>query len=404
MPIKYGSIPFNKSVEGFRDKLNLPTAAWTDIYEGQHARAFVIAGAMKEDIINDFRKSIDRVVSDGISLEEFRKDFDSIVAKHGWGYNGGRNWRSRVIYETNLYQSHNAGRYQQMQKVKRTRPFWRYRHNDSVEHPRPEHLAWDGKILSADDLWWDTHSPANGWGCKCFIQSLSQRDMDKLGKSGPDQAPSFEYEQKTIGINGPSPRVVTVPKGIDPGFAYNPGKAVWGETLADDAMANWKKSRNQWTVLNSEGWAEADRTAQIPMVAAPEKLAPQLKTKQDMLASLVKQIGEQKEYSPGGIPLLINSKVMADHIDPSRAKYIPLLDDLLTNPYEVWLSFQQHKGTGKVVLRSRIIKGYEISKGQYLLAVANVRKGMLEGWTFLPTSDKKYIQRQRQGWLVYGEE
>ena len=130
-------MPFNKAVEGFRDKLNLPTATWTDIYEGQHARAFVIAGAMKEDILNDFRQSVDKAVAQGMSLEDFRKDFDNIVAKHGWGYNGGRNWRSRVIYETNLYQSHNAGRYAQMQAVKRTRPYWRYRHNDAVEHPMP---------------------------------------------------------------------------------------------------------------------------------------------------------------------------------------------------------------------------------------------------------------------------
>lgn len=404
MPINYGSMPFNNAVDTFRDKLNLPTAAWTDIYQGQHARAFVIAGAMKEDLLTDFRKSVDKVVAEGMTLKDFRKDFDNIVAKHGWGYNGGRNWRSRVIYETNLYQSHNAGRYAQMQKVKRTRPFWRYRHNDSVEHPRPEHLAWNGKILAADDPFWNTHYPANGWGCKCRVETLSQRDMDNLGKSGPDTAPPIEYEEKTIGINGPSPRVVTVPKGIDPGFDYNPGKAAWGETLSGNVMQQWQQSKSAWTNITPAGWAEAGRPERLPKVALPVKLADRLQNKSQVLQQLKNLYGDEKLYSPGGMPFLLNSKVLAEHIDPARSEYVPLLDDLLTNPYEVWLSFQEHKGSGKVVLRSRIFKAYELSNGRHLLAIANVRKGFLESWTMIPTRDVKYINRQRQGWLIYGDE
>lgn len=404
MPINYGSMPFNNAVDTFRDKLNLPTASWTDIYQGQHARAFVVAGAMKEDLLTDFRTSVDKVIADGMTLKDFRKDFDSIVAKHGWGYNGGRNWRSRVIYETNLYQSHNAGRYAQMQKVKRTRPFWRYRHNDSVEHPRPEHLAWDGKILVADDPWWDTHNPANGWGCKCFVQTLSQRDMDKLGKAGPDTAPPIEYEEKTIGINGPSPRVVSVPKGIDPGFDYNPGKAAWGETLSDDVMQQWQQSKTAWKNLTPAGWAEAGRPEKIPFVKPPVELGKRFTNKQQVLEQVQTLYGDEKLYNTSGLPFMLNSKALAKHVDPARAEFLPLLDDLLTNPYEVWLSFQEHKGTGKVVLRSRIFKAYDIGKGRYLLAVANVRKGFLESWTFIPTSKRSYINSQRAGHLVYGEE
>jgi hypothetical protein len=42
---------------------------------------------------------VDKAITGGTTLEDFRKDFDRIVAKHGWDYNGGRNWRSKVIYE-----------------------------------------------------------------------------------------------------------------------------------------------------------------------------------------------------------------------------------------------------------------------------------------------------------------
>ncbi|MFZ1326805.1 MAG: hypothetical protein WAT67_12445, partial [Candidatus Contendobacter sp.] len=57
-----------------------------------------------------------------------------------------RAWRARVIYETNLQTSYAAGRYQQMKAIAGKRPYWRYRHNDAVVHPREEHLAWDGKM------------------------------------------------------------------------------------------------------------------------------------------------------------------------------------------------------------------------------------------------------------------
>lgn len=404
MPIKYGSLPFNKAVESFRDKLNMPTATWTGIWQGQHARAFVIAGAMKEDLLTDLRGSVDKVIADGISLEDFRKDFDKIVQKHGWGYNGGRNWRTRVIYETNLYQSHNAGRYAQMQQVKRTRPFWRYRHNDSVEHPREEHLAWDGKILSADDPWWDTHYPANGWGCKCFIQTLSQRDMDKLGKSKPDQAPPIELEEKTVGVKGPSPFTVSVPKGIDPGFAYNPGKSAFGEQLSDNVMSEWRKTKDKWLPLDVSNWRDAGRTENIPMATPPVKLASRVKTKQQVLELMQKQQGDQKLYSAKGIPVLVNSKSLSEHIDPNRSEFIPLLDDVLTNPHEIWQSFERHSASGKIVLRTRFIKGYEIGKGRFVLVSADAKKGYFQGWTFLPTSKKNYIQNQRVGKLIFGEE
>ena len=85
----------------------------------------------------DFRKAVDKAIADGMTLEEFRASFDRIVATHGWDYNGGRDWRSRVIYDTNLSTSHAAGRREQLQDA----PYWLYEHSDWVEHPREEHLA-----------------------------------------------------------------------------------------------------------------------------------------------------------------------------------------------------------------------------------------------------------------------
>lgn len=104
MPVAaaYGSLPFVEQIEFFRRKLNLPTDGWTDVRLHEHDWAFVVAGANRDAIVSDFRAAVEKAIAGGSTLEDFRKDFDRIVATHGWDYNGGRNWRSRVIYDTNL--------------------------------------------------------------------------------------------------------------------------------------------------------------------------------------------------------------------------------------------------------------------------------------------------------------
>lgn len=230
--VAYGSLTFEEQLRFFRQKLNLPTASWTDIWQAQHDRSFVVAGAAQEDLLNDLREAVDKAISEGTTLAEFRKDFDRIVAERGWtgftgeGSDAGMAWRARVIYDTNLRSSYAAGRFEQMKAIAHRRPYWRYRHSDAVVTPRPQHLAWDGLVLPADDPFWNTHYPPNGWGCQCYVESLAERDLKRLGLDGPNTAPEIEYEDKVVGKNGPNPRTVRVPKGIDPGFGYAPGQSL----------------------------------------------------------------------------------------------------------------------------------------------------------------------------------
>ncbi|MCW9029251.1 MAG: phage head morphogenesis protein, partial [Kangiella sp.] len=216
MPTQYGSLPFLEAIQFFRGKLNIPTEHWTDLWQGQHSKGFMIAGAVKSDLLSDFRQAVDKAISEGTTLADFRKDFDRIVKKHGWQYNGGRGWRSRVIYDTNIRQAYNAGRWDQIQRIKNRRPYLLYRHGGSA-NPRPMHLSWDGLVLPVDDPWWDTHMPQNGWGCSCKVFSLSESDLVRRGLK-VDQAPdngSYEWANPNTGEKH------RVPNGIDPGFAHN---------------------------------------------------------------------------------------------------------------------------------------------------------------------------------------
>ena len=228
--------PWDAQLNYFRQKLNLGTERWTDIMKSQHDKAFVVAGAMASDLLEDLRQAVDKAVAGGSTLADFRRDFDKIVAERGWEYNGSRDWRSRVIYQTNLASSYAAGRWQQLTDpdMLKVRPYWRYKHSDSVLRPRPQHLAWNGLILRADDPWWQIHFPPNGWGCQCSIVAVSEQELrGKYGKLSPDTAPVIETRE----IIRPDGSSVFVPDGVDFGWDYAPGQAYLGRQLLDRAAS-----------------------------------------------------------------------------------------------------------------------------------------------------------------------
>jgi hypothetical protein len=216
--------PFSEQVDFFRQKLNLPTERYDDILKAAHDRAFVVAGAMKADLLDDLRQAVDSAIADGKSIQWFRKEFAGIVQKHGWeGWTGsdtkaGRDWRTRVIYRTNLSTSYAAGRWQQLNDpdLLKRRPYWKYIHNDTVRHPRPLHQSWSGLVLRYDDPFWQTHFPPNGWGCQCRITAV--RPSEYKGNPAPDDG-TYIYKSK----NGDEH---VLPKGLDYGWNYAPGASV----------------------------------------------------------------------------------------------------------------------------------------------------------------------------------
>lgn len=215
--------PFSEQVEFFRRKLNLPTEYWDDIERMAHDRAFIVAGAQGGDLLADLRRAIDKAIAQGTGLDEFRRDFKQIVLNRGWtgwtgeGSKGGEAWRTKVIYQTNMATSYAAGRWKQLNNpaLLKIMPYWQYHHNDSVMHPRPIHLSWDGLTLPHDHPFWQTHFAPNGWGCMCWIIAVSKLAYMKAVASGKGQPPE--------GWDTIDPKTGT-PVGIDKGFDYAPGR------------------------------------------------------------------------------------------------------------------------------------------------------------------------------------
>jgi uncharacterized protein with gpF-like domain len=226
---EWGGMTFEQALKFLRDKLNMPTATWDELWKEAHSRAFTVAGAMEEDLLNDLRAAVDKSLADGTTLDQFRKDFSKTVEKHGWNYKGGFGWRTATIFNTNLSTSYSAGRWKQQTDpdTLRVRPYLRYVPSSSAS-PRAEHMAWYNTVLPADDPFWDDHYPPNGWGCKCGAVSVSGRELEKLQDKFAQtqfairtEAPPVETYEWTNPRTG---EVHQVPVGIDPGWDYNPGQ------------------------------------------------------------------------------------------------------------------------------------------------------------------------------------
>ena len=172
------ALPFKEAIEHLRQKLgrHLPSRGWTDTYGRVNAVGFAVAGAWKDALLTDLGDAVLKAMQDGTPVAEFQQTFEAIAARHQWAYKGKPAWRAAIILNTNLRSAYAAGKWQQIQQVKATRPYLRY---VAVldNRTRRMHREWHGRILPVQADWWKTHYPPNGWNCRCTVMSVSDRDL-----------------------------------------------------------------------------------------------------------------------------------------------------------------------------------------------------------------------------------
>lgn len=224
--------PFPEQVAFFRQKLGnlVPTTAWDDMEGAEHDTGFMVAGAVKADLLTDLVVATDKAIAQGRGIEEFRRDFRATVAANGWtGWAGegsvkGEAWRVGVIYRTNSYTSYAAGRHAQL--LEGDFKYWIYRHGASRE-PRVQHLSWNGLALEPTHQFWATHYPPSDWGCSCYVVGASSDRM--VARLGGDLSKKLPDNWRSIDMK--TGQMV----GIGKGWGYAPGARVSGVV---SAMAN----------------------------------------------------------------------------------------------------------------------------------------------------------------------
>ena len=391
-------LPFQEQIDFFRGKVNIPTRRWDDLWKEQHAKGFMVAGAARDDILADFRQAVDKAISQGATLEDFRKDFDEIVAKHGWSYHGSRNWRSEIIYDTNVRTSYAAGRYKQMTDpdVLDMRPNWEYGISSS-EHKRPLHLSWVGTVLPHDDPWWSTHYPPNGWRCKCRVIPRSAGDLKLEGKSVAGKAPPSPIDPKT-----------GEPAGIDKGWGYHIGQAAWGENRTKLLL----EEKGKWKDLVPWGPEKYGRPERIAVDATKAAIGPTVKPGDAAALREVfrRAVGGDSVFlsDPKGDIVNVNHAI-ADHIAESpsrwdeREAYFPFIRELIEDPYEIWINCAQNEISGRVALRKRYVKMVDLGKERTLGLWAEMQDGFWVAGDFFRGA-RTGLKNLRKGRLIYGRE
>jgi len=381
-------LPFNEASRFFQEKLNIPTAEWDDLWKEQHARGFMAAGAMKADLLTDLRGAVQKTIDGKLSLKDFREQFDGIVEKHGWAYTGGRNWRSRLIWDTNITTAYQAGRWQQFQEG--GAEYLRYVHADGVMNPRPQHLAWNGRTLPIDHVFWKTHYPPNGWGCHCRAVRAYQD----------------EATEEPEGWQSVNPKT-GAPVGIDRGWDYNVGEAAYGENIQKRRM----EDSGPWRDLYPAGPEEYRRPAKMPVDTPKAERGTLEHTETGLREALRRAVGGDSVSiaDPTGERTLITQGIV-DHVLAKsdkrwdgREEYFPFIRELLEEPYEIWVNFARSEVSGRVGLRKKYVKVIRLDKNRLLGLYAEIQDGVWVSGDFF-RGGMTAANNLRKGKLLYGRE
>ncbi len=419
------SQPFAEAISFLANKLGrtLPSRTWSDTYGRINSVGFAVAGATRDALLVDMGEAVLRAMQNGSTPKEFQVEFEAIAARYDWAYKGKSAWRAATILNTNLRSAYAAGKWQQAQQTKARRPYLRY---SAVMDNRTRrlHREWHDTVLPVDHLWWKTHYPPNGWGCRCTVMSLSERDLARYKLKVTDPAPDVGLIPQQV-----DPRrglgIKAVPAGIDPGFEHNPGAVLESPflpQLADDLdqgfvapiarAAAARELAQRGAAFTPPSPPELPKLPPARRVDPARLLPPEISDQAAIDAFLGEfgatadkptaiddraggrlLIGPQTFQSPTGVSKLARGM---------RKPYLLLLADMLRDPDEVWVALDVDEA-GRVFVRRRILGlfslGGEEGEGREMGGLAAFEWGSNRLWTartvFSPKADRPHADVER---------
>lgn len=410
--VKVGKVDPVEAIDFLRRKANLPSQAWTDLKEGAHARAFVVAGATKDQLVSDFHGALVKALKDGTTKADFQKAFDAIAARHGWDFNGGRTWRAGVIYNTNMRMARAAGHWQQIERRKAEEAkFGRKLYLRYVavmdERTRDDHKQWHGTVLPADHPWWSTHTPPNGWGCRCTVESLTERDLKRYGYTPSEQAPPVVMEDRQVTLADGSTEVWPTPAGIDTGFGSNVGQS-WLSGVVPMELQNPMPAAPR--SLYDPGKPPSLPLPPIRPLPSSIKAMPDGLPDQDYVKAFLGvfggAIGKPVAFrDAAGHVLGISDDLFKDKRGALKIKkrdrhlHTMHLAEALKDPDEIWAEWIITP-RGNRILKRRYLRRMPGSKGQAFAVFEWDAKGW-HGKTVFDPEPPDYLDDQRRGVLLY---
>lgn len=376
----------------------------------------MVAGVRDDALLADLQSAVDDAIArgmpfngwtdkDGAYREGFRDRFDQIVARHGWDHSMSAARRARVIYEANLATARAAGRVAQATDpaVRKAFPYWQYHHAHTrvPANPRERHEQWDGLILSADDKFWKTHTPPNGWRCSCGFTTLTAAKLKRLGKDAPDPSPAIGMRPI---IDPSTGKLIEYPEGVDFGFAYQPGQD-WSHGLAPKPLAGKPQDYRQLTLLTPKAAAlPTGRAFKAPLLDETkiddgEAITRFLRPFGPVVEGAVlfrDKAGQAIALSPQIFTRPDGSLKLAT----DRKRSLERLAETIIDPDEIWVRWEQNRKTG----RWHLVRHYlRAAQGKGMFSVFRFGADGWDGVTAFPARPN-YLDRYRTGRLLYRHE
>ena len=151
-------------------------------------RAFTVAGIEQLDALQRIRDAVAKL-PEGASWDEAKKEIASEMSPFTGGDMKAARAKAEFTLRIHGAQAYAVARHQEQMSVVGRFPYWQYE-TVGDSRVRPGHAALDGKVLRADDPWWNTHYPPWDWGCRCIVHALDEEDALDIGVTDGKQMPT----------------------------------------------------------------------------------------------------------------------------------------------------------------------------------------------------------------------
>ena len=171
-------LPMREALDFWRKKVPMKASDFYRLSEEYRVRAFAVGKMAQLDMIAHVQKSLEGALTQGTSMNEWRRNATDFFKRAGW--TGNTRYRLDTIFRNNIQAAYGAGRWAQAQEGKKDRPLAMY---DAIDdgRARPSHAAQDGKVYPIDHPYWNTWWPPNGHRCRCSVRTLSRDEAKDMG-------------------------------------------------------------------------------------------------------------------------------------------------------------------------------------------------------------------------------
>lgn len=246
------NMPPEQAIRYLEDKGYQITWNWYDMLGSAQSRAFTVAKATSQDVLQTIRAEVERAIREGMTFDEFKKNLQPRLMQAGWWGKApvldaatgelttvalGSYSRLKTIFQTNMQTAYMAARYRRFEENKNDRHYLAY---IAVEDgkTRPTHRKLyeqlRGKVIHIDDPIWEVIFPPNGFNCRCRTMAFSLAEVRRLRLQIVKSMGSGDFVPVILNDEGETAQVQSVqimgnngqPFSFrpDPGWDYNPGR------------------------------------------------------------------------------------------------------------------------------------------------------------------------------------